>query len=77
VLKLQAADWCGFAHRMNLRLHYARAGTERKVRHAKEIGADSIDPTFPLWTKQRFYRFVRWFSHPSGLPTMLFYADLG
>lgn len=56
--KAQAQAWCDFAHERGLRFHYGRAGTQRKVDHALRIGADSLDSCFPLWTKERWQRFV-------------------
>lgn len=54
--KKTAAEWCEFAHAHGLKFHYARAGTERKIRHAITIGADSLDSSFPLWTLDRIRR---------------------
>lgn len=51
--KLTAYNWCRFAHFCDKPFHYGRAGTLRKVRHAWNIGADSLDSNFPLWTKRR------------------------
>lgn len=33
-----------------MRLHYARASSHRKLRHAFDVGADSVDSTHPLWS---------------------------
>ena len=55
--KLTARDWCGLAHRNNKKFHYARAGTINKLQHAIRIGADSLDSSFPLWTKVRLLLF--------------------
>lgn len=57
--KLQADRWCRVAHERGLLFHYGRAGTVHKVRHAQDIGADSLDSAFPLWTQERFAKFVR------------------
>ena len=56
--KATAAFWCEMAHRHGISFHYARAGTTRKVIHAKSIGADSLDSAFPLWNKDR----LAWFA---------------
>ena len=54
--KKQAQDWCNFAHVNGKRFHYARAGTERKIQHALNVGVDSLDSAFPLWTMERIRR---------------------
>lgn len=54
--KREAEDWKNIAHIAGKRFHYARAGTERKIKHALRIGADSIDSSFPLWTIDRMRR---------------------
>ena len=57
--KKRAEEWCRLAHRKQKLFHYGRCGTPRKVRHAKRIGADSIDSSFPLWTNERWDEFER------------------
>lgn len=52
--KALAKTWCAFAHDHGLQFHYGRAGTSAKVEHAMEVGADSLDSAFPMWTKARF-----------------------
>ena len=54
-----AAMWCKIAHAQGRRFHYGRCGTPEKVRHAKAVGADSLDSAFPLWTRERFRYFVQ------------------
>ena len=54
--KSEAQDWCDLAHIAEKRFHFARAGTERKIKQAIRIGADSLDSSFPLWTMQRLRR---------------------
>jgi hypothetical protein len=46
--------WAEYAHDHGKRFHYGRAGTPAKVEHAFEVGADSLDSAFPMWTKARF-----------------------
>jgi hypothetical protein len=58
--KLGAQVWCDLAHFCGKKFHYARAGTRRKVLHAHAIGADSLDSSFPLWSKERFHKFSLW-----------------
>lgn len=57
----EAAWWCRLAHDAGKRFHYGRAGTRGKLEHAIEIGADSLDSAFPLWSWERFDQFVRWY----------------
>lgn len=46
------------AHSLGKPAHIGRVGTPRKVFWAKRIGADSIDSSFPLWTKNNLKLFV-------------------
>lgn len=66
--KSRAREWCAFAHDHGLRFHYGRAGTPLKLDHALESGADSLDSTFPMWTKKRFRYFesIVLNGHPQG-----------
>lgn len=50
--------WAELAHEFGLLFHYGRAGTLRKLDHAKLIEADSLDSAYPLWTKRRLKRFA-------------------
>ena len=45
--------WCKFAHKHNKLFHYGRAGTLKKIKRAYDIGSDSLDSAFPLWTDER------------------------
>lgn len=47
-MKPVAERWATFAHERDLRFHYARCGTLKKIRHAFAIGADSFDSVFPV-----------------------------
>jgi hypothetical protein len=58
--KLKAFSWKELAARSGLKFHYGRAGTRRKLQHAHEIQADSLDSSFPLWTKERMKLFGLW-----------------
>lgn len=58
--KLTAFSWKRLADRCRLRFHYGRAGTRRKLQHAHEIQADSLDSSFPLWTRERMNLFGFW-----------------
>lgn len=56
--KATARQWALDSKKFGKRFHYGRAGTMRKVVHAVHSGADSIDSAFPLWTNDRFDRFI-------------------
>lgn len=60
--KATAPAWAAFAHSRGMSLHYGRAGTPAKVRHAIDSGADSLDSAFPLWKQERFDEFVELFN---------------
>lgn len=63
--KAEALTWCQLAHDHGLPFHYGRAGTMAKVEHAFEVGADSLDSSFPLWTKERLAGFIeQWQERP-------------
>ena len=61
--KAEAPVWREVATKQGLPFHYARAGTPRKIIHAKSVGADSLDSAFPLWSKERWSWFVRIVNH--------------
>lgn len=44
--------WVALAHEHRKPCHIGRVGTERRIRWAKAIGADSIDSCFPLWCEE-------------------------
>lgn len=58
-----ARGWANFARRHGKRFHYARAGTPRKLQHAIDVGADSLDSAFPMWTHERWLSFEYWWTH--------------
>jgi hypothetical protein len=66
--KLHASDYCEQAHRLGKRFHFARCSTLERLDWAMHIGVDSLDSSFPLWTKERFRQFVDvWENgHPQG-----------
>ena len=70
--KRYAGYWCKIAHHFGKKFHYGRAGTLNKVAHAIRIDADSLDSSFPLWTKDRLFSFIQSFSqmHFDGLVTL-------
>lgn len=53
-----APRWRAWCAERGLELHYARAGTPEKARYAAQVGADSLDSAFPLWTTERFECFA-------------------
>lgn len=57
--KVTATTWRHTADMLGLKFHYGRAGTPWKVAHAQRVQADSLDSSFPLWTKQRWGIFER------------------
>lgn len=50
--------WVAFAHGRGLRCHIGRVGVPDLVRWAREIGADSIDSSFPLMHHTHLAAFV-------------------
>lgn len=70
--KFQAYRWSRLAHIHQKKFHYGRAGTPRKLRHAIKVDADSLDSSFPLWTKERFDTFVKHWRHDSTQQEMAF-----
>ena len=56
--KASAGEWCDWAHEKGLYFHYGRCGTLHKLAHAIEVGADSIDSAFPMWTTARWNLWV-------------------
>jgi hypothetical protein len=54
-----APAWRAAAHAAGLPFHYGRAGTLRKLEHARQAGADSIDSAFPLWSVDRLQLFMQ------------------
>jgi len=58
--KLRAYSWKKLADQHGLKFHYGRAGTRTKLQHAYEIRANSLDSSFPLWTRERMKLFGLW-----------------
>lgn len=53
-----APHWTAMAHAKGLAVHVGRVGTVARVEWARRIGVDSIDSSFPLWTRDRMTEFV-------------------
>jgi len=56
--KLTVSYWAGWAHDNGLKFHYGRASTPGRIRAARRSGCDSMDTSFPLWTRERFEKFI-------------------
>lgn len=63
--KSTARMWRELAHLHHRRFHYGRASTPRKIQHAIDVGADSADSAFMLWTKLRFNETVAFIQNGS------------
>ena len=57
--KRYAGYWCKVAHHHKKKFHYGRCGTLKKLASAMMIGVDSLDSSFPLWTKDRLFSFLQ------------------
>ena len=56
--KATAPLWREWTHQNGLPFHFGRCGTPNKVAFAMEVGADSIDSAFPMWSEARWNFFV-------------------
>lgn len=45
-------QWCAYAHSRGWKAHIGRVGTARRVAWARDCGADSIDSSLPLWSRE-------------------------
>lgn len=59
IFKATAPRWSSLAHSLGLKFHYARAGSVKKIRLARAAKADSIDSALPLWSEDKFKRFLK------------------
>lgn len=50
--------WVKFAHSLSKPCHIGRVGTEKRVRWATRIGADSIDSCLPLFSEENLQSFL-------------------
>lgn len=58
--KLRTAErWVRLAHDLGLKAHIGRVGTGRRIAWARDIGADSIDSSLPLWSAENAAVFLR------------------
>ena len=69
--KREALGWCKLAHLASLKFHYGRAGIIRKIDHAIWCKADSLDSSFPLWTRKRFYNYIDIICNPKKQPRLI------
>ena len=74
--KATAPHWADLAHRCGKKFHYGRVGTYRKLRHAFESGADSIDSALPIWKRERFAQFVWWWKKLSSNEQLRLWSPL-
>lgn len=51
--KQTAWYWKNLTEKYHKKFHYGRAGVRKKIIHASQIGANSLDSAWPLWTKER------------------------
>jgi hypothetical protein len=56
--KGEAYDWVMMGHECGVPVHFGRASTPKKMAYAHNIGCDSFDTAFPLWTAERFQEFL-------------------
>ena len=66
--KQTAPLWSSLAHEIGLKFHYARAGSIKKVKEAIKAGSDSLDSSLPLWSKEKFARFLKVLNPTMELP---------
>lgn len=59
--KSDAALWCDLSHRHGKLFHYGRCGTWFKFRHARDMGADSLDSAGMVYEQWKWERFKRWY----------------
>lgn len=57
--KFTAAMWCRLAHEHGKLFHYGRCGNSPRLNAAYMIGADSLDSSSPLWTRDKWEAFKR------------------
>ena len=51
--------WVELAHEQGIRCHIGRVGSMKRVIWARKIGADSIDSSLPLFSREKLDRFLR------------------
>jgi hypothetical protein len=56
--KATAPIWREWSRDRGLPFHFGRCGTQGKIELALEVGADSLDSAFPMWTRERWEWFV-------------------
>lgn len=55
---MRTVAWTDLAHELGLLCHVGRVGGAKRVRWAREIGADSIDSSLPLWSRENLRVFL-------------------
>jgi hypothetical protein len=66
--------WAARAKDEAKKFHYGRAGTIRKLMHARRVDSDSLDSAFPIWTEERFKRFIRQWEFSCGQQSLPIFA---
>jgi len=51
--------WVELAHEQGIKCHIGRVGSMKRVIWARRIGADSIDSSLPLFSREKLDRFLR------------------
>jgi len=57
-------EWVELAHSYGLICHIGRVGSMKRVIWARRIGADSIDSSLPLFSREKLERFLRALTRP-------------
>jgi len=58
--KSEVYMWVQLGHRHNKPVHFGRAGIHQRLHEARRAKCDSADSAFPLWERERFFRFLGW-----------------
>lgn len=65
-----APAWVRWAHGRGLPAHIGRVSTPERLHWARELGADSVDSSFPLWTRDRLAEFIGAATRSKGAEVM-------
>jgi len=58
--KSEVYAWVELGRRHGKPVHFGRAGVHHRLHEANRAGCDSADSAFPLWCRERFFRFLDW-----------------
>ncbi len=67
--KSEVYTWVELGRRHNKPIHFGRAGVHHRLHEAHRAGCDSADSAFPLWCRERFFRFLEWVEEGHYKPT--------